>query len=138
MCSTYLQHLWGWASSTIGTKQYILTYAMIEGPALRVDKASGIVWVDGKASDELTDKEYDLALFLADNLNQLCSTEQIIAEIWPGDEGYDISPNAVAALVRRLRKKIEPNTRRPQYLISVKGRGYRLTDKPELTASART
>lgn len=115
---------------------YVLSHAELRGPTLNVDKASGIVWIEGKASAELTDKEYDLALVLADNLNQLCGIEEIIAKVWPGDEGLDISPNAVAALVRRLRLKIEPNPSRPQYLISVKGRGYRLTDHPDMQAIA--
>ncbi len=115
--------------------QYVLSHASLKGPTLNVDKASGIVWIEGKASTELTDKEYDLAVVLADNLNQLCGIEEIIAKVWPGDEGLDISPNAVAALVRRLRLKIEPNPSRPQYLISVKGRGYRLTDRPDMGGS---
>lgn len=113
-------------------QQYVRSHAALKGPTLNVDKASGIVWIEGKASAELTDKEYDLALFLANNLNQLCGVEEIIAKVWPGDEGIDISPNAVAALVRRLRLKIEPNPSRPQYLVSVKGRGYRLTDRPDM------
>lgn len=112
-------------------RQYVLTHAKTAPSGLQLDKASGIVWIDGKASSELTEKEYEFMELLSDNLNQICSNEEIITKLWPGDEGFSISSNSIAALVRRTRKKIEPNPSRPQYIISVKGRGYKLVDQPE-------
>jgi len=37
-----------------------------------------------------------------------------------------VSDNRVDTMVGRLREKIEPDRRRPRYLLSVRGRGYRL------------
>lgn len=112
-------------------RNYVRHYAQIEGPALRVDTASGVVWVHGKASDELTDKEFELVEFLSTRMNMLCNNEEIIAHLWPGEQGFQIGSNTVAALVRRVRKKIEPDPSRPRFLSSIKGRGYRLVDQIE-------
>jgi len=57
--------------------------------------------------------------------------DQLIACLYPGAEGFDVNDNAIAALVKRVREKIEPNPKRPQYLLNVKGRGYRLVAEPE-------
>lgn len=110
-------------------KHYVLNQAEMVESGLRLDRSTGIVWVNGQPSEELTGKEYDLVEFMGGRINQLCSSDDIILHLWPGDEGFEINPNTVAALVRRVRRKIEPNPSRPKYLISVKGRGYRLLEQ---------
>ncbi|MEM7128775.1 MAG: winged helix-turn-helix domain-containing protein [Chloroflexota bacterium] len=112
-------------------KAYVLSKAKIAEVGLRIDLESGIVWINGHASEELTGKEFELVELMGSQINQLCSGEEIISRLWPGDQGFEINPNTVAALVRRVRRKIEPNPSRPQYLVSIKGRGYRLLEQPE-------
>lgn len=48
---------------------------------------------------------------------------------------FGINESTIAALVRRVRKKIEPTPGRPQFLINVKGRGYKLVGQGETTPS---
>ncbi len=45
--------------------------------------------------------------------------------------GYNVNDNAIAALIKRVREKIEPTPKHPQYLLNVKGRGYRLVAEPD-------
>ncbi|MBO8137718.1 MAG: response regulator transcription factor [Desulfotomaculum sp.] len=71
---------------------------------------------------ELTSKEYDLALFFAQNKGRALSREQIINRVW--GEDYIGTDRSVDDLVRRLRKKL-PDLR----IETIYGYGYRVTAK---------
>jgi hypothetical protein len=93
---------------------------------VRVDVESGSVWVDGRKTPTLTDLEYRLLLLLYGRLNQICDKFLIVEEVW-GEEYIDQVDDArIDKLLSRLRAKIEPDPRNPRYLITVRGRGYRL------------
>lgn len=105
-------------------------YAEVQEPrgegGLVVDRESGAVWVNGQQTESLTDKEFELVAFLDAHRNDLQSNEAIIAGIYPEEGQFGIDNGTIAALVRRTRKKIEPTPGHPQFLLNVKGRGYRL------------
>ncbi len=109
--------------------QYVREHQGEQEEGLRVDKETGTVWVNGRQTEVLTAKEYDLIAYLYGRLGEICDAEQIIATLYPGDDAFDVDPNTVAALVRRARTKIEPKPERPQYLINIRGRGYKLVDE---------
>lgn len=75
-------------------------------------------------SFELTPKEFDLLSFLARNKGLVFSREQLLERVW----GYDFAGNTrtVDVHIRWLREKIEPDANLPQYLITVRGTGYKL------------
>jgi hypothetical protein len=94
---------------------------------VRLDVESGNVWVDGKQVPTLTDLEYRLLLLLYGRLNKICDKYQIVEAVW-GEEYIDQVDDArIDKLLSRLRAKIEPDPRNPRYLLTVRGRGYRLT-----------
>ncbi|MCA0173473.1 response regulator transcription factor [Bacillus sp. RAR_GA_16] len=68
---------------------------------------------------ELTTKEMDLILYLADHVNQTLSREQILVHVW-GDD-YVGSDRAVDDVIRRVRKKMPRMNLETSY-----GLGYRL------------
>ncbi len=93
---------------------------------VRLDVESGNVWVDGQPSPTLTDLEYRLLLLLYGRLNMICDKYQIVEAVW-GEEYIDQVDDArIDKLISRLRSKIEPDPRNPQYLITIRGRGYKL------------
>jgi hypothetical protein len=93
---------------------------------VRVDVESGNVWVNGKQTPTLTELEYRLLLLLYGRLNKICDKYQIVEEVW-GEEYIDQVDDArIDKLLSRLRAKIEPDPREPQYIITVRGRGYKL------------
>ena len=93
---------------------------------VRLDVESGNVWVDGRLTQTLTDLEYRLLLLLYGRLDQICDKYQIVEEVW-GEEYIDQVDDArIDKLLSRLRAKIEPDSRNPRYLVTVRGRGYRL------------
>ena len=72
----------------------------------------------------LTSTEYALLKILADNPGQTIPAETLLARVW-GPNALD-NRNYLKVYVRRLREKIEENPAKPEYLISVRGLGYRL------------
>jgi hypothetical protein len=74
----------------------------------------------------LTDLEYRLLLLLYGRLNKICDKYQIVEAVW-GEEYIDQVDDArIDKLLSRLRAKIEPEPRTPRYLVTVRGRGYKL------------
>jgi DNA-binding winged helix-turn-helix (wHTH) protein len=93
---------------------------------VRVDVESGSVWVDGRQTATLTDLEYRLLLLLYGRPNQICDKYQIVESVW-GEEYIDQVDDArIDKLLSRLRAKIEPDSHNPRYIITVRGRGYKL------------
>ncbi len=79
------------------------------------------------SSDEpvyLTQKEYDVLLYLINNKNQALSRDQIIDAVW----GYDYfgDTNTVDVYVRYIRKKLDID--KPSLISSVRGIGYIIKD----------
>ncbi len=98
---------------------------------IRVDTDSGQVWVDGAAIETLTDLEYRLLLLLYGRLDKICDKYQLVEAVW-GEEYIDEVDDArIEKLVSRLRAKLEAPPGAGRYLITVRGRGYRLSSVPE-------
>lgn len=74
---------------------------------------------------ELSKKDYDFIVFLAQNLGMAYSREDLLEKIWGYDDYYgDI--RTVDVTVSRIRKKIENDPARPEYLMTKRGVGYYL------------
>lgn len=103
------------------------------GGDLWVDIQSGAIYVNGKLCETLTAREFDLFRLLYEHTGEICEIDQIIAHLYPDykkDKKSSVFNNTITALVGRVRKKIEPNAGPPQYLLNVKGRGYKLVTTP--------
>jgi hypothetical protein len=93
---------------------------------VQVDVDGGKVWVDGEEVPTLTELEYHLLLLLYGQLEKICDKYQIVEAVW-GEEYIDQVDDArIDKLLSRLRAKIEPDSRNPRYIITVRGRGYKL------------
>lgn len=110
-------------------------YATQQAPTaeqgLRIDPQTGAVWVDGRRVEALTSREFDLLACLAAAPGKLYETEEILISLYPNGEHLSVDSGYVAALVRRVRAKIERDPSSPQYLLNVRGRGYRLVMEAE-------
>ena len=74
---------------------------------------------------ELSKKDYDFILFLAKDLGKAYSREDLLERIWGYDDYYgDI--RIVDVTVSRIRKKIEDDPAKPEYLMTKRGVGYYL------------
>ncbi|MCO6453448.1 MAG: winged helix-turn-helix domain-containing protein [Caldilineales bacterium] len=93
---------------------------------VRVNADTEEVTVDGLAVDDLTNLEYRLLLLLYGRLNRVCSKYEIVESVWGEDYIDSVYDSSIEKLVSRLRRKIEPDASNPQYLVTVRGRGYKL------------
>lgn len=92
---------------------------------LFIDELNGEVWVSDRRVESLTALEYNLLRLLYANPGRLCSKDDIVQQVWGDEFMGEIDGSRVEKLVSRLRRKVEPVPGRPQYIRTVRGRGYR-------------
>jgi DNA-binding response OmpR family regulator len=77
----------------------------------------------GSTELHLTSLEQSLLYLLAANAGRLVTREQILDNLWGVD--YAAESNVVDRHVRNLRIKLQDDWRRPRFIATVPGRGYR-------------
>jgi len=102
------------------------------GP-LVVDLVSRSVTFGG-AQISLTKTEYRLLHVLSSHLGLVVTHQQLIKDIWAGKTSSE-NMQYLRALMRLLRRKIEPDPNQPRFLITESGVGYRLERHEERTPS---
>ncbi len=75
---------------------------------------------------ELTRKEFELLVYLAEHKGQILSREQLLSSVWDYDFVGDT--RIVDVQVSHLREKIEEDTKHPKYIKTVRGFGYKMED----------
>ncbi len=95
---------------------------------LHVDADSGEVWVNGVQAPTLTNLEYRLLLLLYGRLGKIVTKYDVVEAVWGEDYIDDVDDARIEKLISRLRQKIEPDVANPRYLITVRGRGYKLVN----------
>jgi len=71
----------------------------------------------------LSPKEYDLLLYLVERAGRALSRDQIMNAVW--GYGCMVTTRSIDRFVNNLRKKIEPDLKRPQHLLTVREFGYK-------------
>jgi len=92
---------------------------------VEIDPARRRVRVAGRDVD-LTDQEFRLLHLLATHAGIVFSREALLAKIWRGDTFVTV--RSVDTLVKRLRRRVEPDPAQPRYLLTVWGVGYKFAD----------
>ena len=82
-----------------------------------------------KASAHLTPKELDLLRYLTQHANQAVPHRELLQAVWGPDYGDEV--NYLRAFIKTLRKKIEPNPDKPQYVTTEPWIGYRFNGTVE-------
>jgi two-component system KDP operon response regulator KdpE len=82
--------------------------------------------VRGDVEIRLTPKEFELLVLLAQQSGRVVTHRTILKAIW-GPHSVD-QPEHLRVLVGALRKKIEPDPSRPQYVLTEPWVGYRFND----------
>jgi DNA-binding response OmpR family regulator len=93
---------------------------------LEIDPGRRTVTVRG---DEvrLTYVEFEIVATLASAPGQVMTREALLEQVW-GDSAYR-DPRTIDVHIRHLREKLERDPRRPEYLFTVRGVGYRFRDQ---------
>ncbi|MGQ3480253.1 response regulator transcription factor [Paenibacillus sp. TY11] len=90
---------------------------------LSINSATHEVTLAGE-SIKLTPREFAIVELLARNRGQVLSMEQIYEKVWK--EQYLESNNTLMVHVRKIREKIEADPRKPKYLKTIWGIGYKM------------
>lgn len=94
---------------------------LVEASGIVIDPATFSVSKDGAAVD-LTQKEYDLLLYLIRERGKVFTREDLMQKVWNYDYFGDM--RTVDVTVRRLREKIEDDPGKPERIMTKRGIGY--------------
>jgi hypothetical protein len=107
-----------------------------ESGLLRLEKKSRQVWVkvagrSGALEEEeilppLSVSQFRLLEILYDNQERVVSRPDLAAAVWKDEEAFDVSEQALDALIRRLRDRIAHIDPYHEYVVTVRGHGLRL------------
>ncbi len=117
---------------------YIKQQNPVVGARIFIDHKRRIVSVNGHEVRGLTPLEFELMAYLEKNRGRLVSRDELAQHLYPEDmafEGEGVTDTRMHSLVKRLRRRIEPNPKKPRYIITVRGHGFRMADGDEVEPS---
>lgn len=95
--------------------------AIVAGP-LRIDVARRLVTRDGEPL-HLTPTEFAILQYLAAHADRVVTHGTLLRAVW--GERYGAEPHYLHVYVNQLRRKLEPDPARPQFILTDPGVGYR-------------
>jgi DNA-binding response OmpR family regulator len=98
----------------------------IELDGLAVDSARRTVVVHGNPV-ALTYVEFELLRTLASQPGRVYSRRMLLESLWGSADFRD--PRTIDVHVRHLREKLEPDSHSPEFILTVRGVGYRFRDR---------
>jgi pSer/pThr/pTyr-binding forkhead associated (FHA) protein len=97
---------------------------------MKIDTEARRVFILGVELDPpLSLPQYRLIELLYSNQGRVCTREEVVETVWPEAMGEGVSEQAIDALVRRLRDRLNETDPDIQYIVTVRGHGFRL-DNP--------
>lgn len=98
---------------------------------LQLNRDSRRVFIGGFEVDPpLSLPQYRLLELLYDGAGAVCTRDEVVESVWPDAVGEGVSEQAIDALVRRLRDRLAEVDPHHQFIVTVRGHGFRL-DNPE-------
>lgn len=99
---------------------------LIEVNGLTIDKKQHTCTLYDKEI-ELTPIEFDILLYLAVNKGKVISSEKLFENVWK--EKYFDSNNTIMVHIRRIREKLNEDTKKPKFIKTVWGVGYKIENQ---------
>lgn len=94
---------------------------------LRIDRDSRRVFVNNQELDPpLSLPQYRLLELLYLYNGRICTRDVVVSTVWPDVVGEGVSEQAIDALVRRLRDRMTEVDPDVNYIVTVRGHGFRL------------
>ncbi len=102
-----------------------------KGLGLQIDAVERQIYVHGQLiSPPLSNQQFQLLTKLSEQPGRVYSRAEIIEATWPGEDAEGITNDAVDALVRRLRQRLAEIEPEHDFIITVRGYGFRLDSGP--------
>ncbi|MFI7586626.1 response regulator [Spongisporangium articulatum] len=112
-----------------GTEAEPASINTIEVGPVRMDVERHVVTVDGEPVS-MPLKEFELLEMLLRNAGRVLTRMQLIDRVWGSD--YVGDTKTLDVHVKRLRGKLEPDPANPRFLVTVRGLGYKFSDRADL------
>ncbi len=100
------------------------------GPIRRgiyLDQSSHRVWVDGvEVAPPLSAAQYQLLALLYNRNGSIVTRDDVIEAVWPEEASEGITDQAIDALVRRLRERLQETGSGRLTVETIRGHGFRL------------
>jgi len=100
---------------------------ILQANEITMDSARHEVTVRGQEV-ELPLREFQVLRELLAHAGRVVTRDDLLEKVWGFD--YDGDPRIVATLIGRLRARIERDPDRPKNIVTIRGVGYRLNDRP--------
>lgn len=98
---------------------------------IRLKKDSQRTWILNRELDPpLSNLQFKLLVLLMESAGRIISRSEVITTVWGSQESVGVSDQALDALVRRLRDRIAEIDDQHDYIITVRGQGFRLNNPP--------
>lgn len=118
------------APTTTRSLPEVIPSATMTGTRMRLDPESRQVYIGNHVLEPpLSLPQYRLLEILFASQGGVCSRNDVVEAVWPEAMGSGVSEQAIDALVRRLRDRLAEIDNDHQYVVTVRGHGFRL-DNP--------
>jgi DNA-binding response OmpR family regulator len=107
------------------SRQFDVAGEVISAQGLTIDLARRVVEFGGNRV-QLTYVEFELLRILASHPGRVYSRRMLLEALWGGADYRE--PRTIDVHVRHLREKLEPDPAEPEYILTVRGVGYRFRD----------
>ena len=98
---------------------------------IRLEKSASRTWVlDRELKPPLSVLQFKLLLLLSESHGRVITRAEVISHVWGTRESIGVSDQALDALVRRLRERIAELDPDFEYILTVRGQGYRFDNPP--------
>ncbi len=103
-----------------------------KGRRLRIDMKSRRIWVRGtEVIPPLSVPQFRVMQILNENPGEVISRQDMISQVWGDEVSQGVSDQALDALIRRLRDRIGAIDPDHDYLVTVRGFGFRINNPDE-------
>jgi DNA-binding response OmpR family regulator len=104
----------------------LVTDALIRGTGLWVDQERREVWVRGsRLSPPLSRSQFTLLNLVREEPGRVYSRDEIVQAVWPEAAQSGVSEETIDALVGRLRRRIARADPDHDYIVTVRGHGFK-------------
>jgi DNA-binding response OmpR family regulator len=101
--------------------------AKLRAPGLELTRASRQVRVRGRLlTPQLSHAQFTFLALLQEQTGKVYSREEIIGAVWPEAQAEGVSDEAIDALVRRVRLRLREIDPEHEYIVTVRGYGFKL------------
>jgi DNA-binding winged helix-turn-helix (wHTH) protein len=113
---------------------FVRQQAPLLAKSVIISRSRREVQIDRRCVETLTELEFEMLCYLYEHRGRVCTKDELIANVYR--QRYDkmtggVTDEALQTLIARLRTKIEPDRKRPRYIITVRGEGYRFVEPRE-------